>query len=404
MIIRRAIWTVALLIGIVLAPGCKNPVAPTIHSVFPLGRLIAGETCKLKLICNVEAARQPVSSVTADLTPLGGAPKQELTRQPDGTWRWIGDAHPADKGLATLTVTATDNASIQKVFTKKIRVYVPSKAIAIAAGHWHTLALKSDGTVACWGRNVSGACDVPVGLADVVAIAGGYDFGFALKFDGTVACWGGGSESYFCQHTEDMADVAAIAADAVALKSDGTIIDPDCDYYDDCDITDNLHNVIAVTTGSGQRLAVKSDSTVACWGKKNDGECNVPLGLRNVVAVAGGYLHSLALKKDGDVVAWGGDGPALFTRLVPLGLGRLSAIATMGNVSTFVNLGLREDGTVVMWGRSRGGFRFTLFSAYENSIAINSGLYHYLALGEDGSVKAWGNNDYGQCDVPAELQ
>ncbi len=50
---------------------------------------------------------------------------------------------------------------------------MPGKAIAIAAGNQHTLALKADGTVACWGGNVYGECNVPDGLTEVVAVAGG---------------------------------------------------------------------------------------------------------------------------------------------------------------------------------------------------------------------------------------
>ena len=46
---------------------------------------------------------------------------------------------------------------------------------AIAAGDNHTVALKQDGSVACWGNNDFGQCNVPAGLGTVTAIAaGGY--------------------------------------------------------------------------------------------------------------------------------------------------------------------------------------------------------------------------------------
>ncbi len=47
--------------------------------------------------------------------------------------------------------------------------------VAIAAGGWHSLALKQDGTVVAWGENNQGECDVPSDLSGVVAIAAGYD-------------------------------------------------------------------------------------------------------------------------------------------------------------------------------------------------------------------------------------
>ncbi len=56
MIIRRTIWIAALLIGLVLATGLQKAGGIRQYSsVFPLAGLIAGETCKLKVICNVEA-------------------------------------------------------------------------------------------------------------------------------------------------------------------------------------------------------------------------------------------------------------------------------------------------------------------------------------------------------------
>src|SRR5437773_2582276 len=45
----------------------------------------------------------------------------------------------------------------------------------IAAGYFHSLALKSDGTVVAWGSNSSGESTVPGGLNGIVGIAaGGY--------------------------------------------------------------------------------------------------------------------------------------------------------------------------------------------------------------------------------------
>src|SRR2546425_624130 len=45
---------------------------------------------------------------------------------------------------------------------------------AIAAGGWHSLALRTNGTVTAWGLNDDGQTNVPVGLSNVVAMSGGY--------------------------------------------------------------------------------------------------------------------------------------------------------------------------------------------------------------------------------------
>jgi hypothetical protein len=77
-----------------------------------------------------------------------------------------------------------------------------SASMAIAAGGFHSLALKGDGTVWAWGYNRDGQLGdgtttnrtTPVqvsGLSGVTAIAAGTHHSLALKGDGTVWAWGG---------------------------------------------------------------------------------------------------------------------------------------------------------------------------------------------------------------------
>ncbi len=94
-----------------------------------------------------------------------------------------------------------------------------SNVVAIAAGAWHTLALRNNGTVAAWGAGTVNDPDnsilgadfgqsiVPEGLSNVVAIAAGGYHSLALRADGSVVGWGDLPTPDFLQ-----SNVVAIAA------------------------------------------------------------------------------------------------------------------------------------------------------------------------------------------------
>src|SRR5207253_2553404 len=68
-----------------------------------------------------------------------------------------------------------------------------SNVAAIAAGSFHSLALRKNGTVVGWGRNDHGQCSVPRDLSNVIAIAAGYQHSLALKDNGSIIGWGDNS-------------------------------------------------------------------------------------------------------------------------------------------------------------------------------------------------------------------
>ena len=66
------------------------------------------------------------------------------------------------------------------------------------------------------------------------------------------------------------------------------------------------------------------------------------------------------------------------------------------------SLALKADGTVVGWGDN--GFGETNIPAgLTNVVAIAAGNYHSLALKADGTVVGWGNNGNGEINIPAGL-
>jgi alpha-tubulin suppressor-like RCC1 family protein len=233
-----------------------------------------------------------------------------------------------------------------------------SNVIAIAAGAFHNLALKSDGTVVAWGHNSFGEASVPAGLSNVIAIGAAGDASLALKFDGTVVAWG--------------------------YNGDGWSTVPP-----------GLRDAIAIAAGGAQNLALKSDGTVVAWGSTYYGQ-SVPPDLSGVIAIAAGSACSLAFKSDGTVVAWGSP------QLLPIDLSDVIALDA--------NLALKADGTVLAWGDNHLG-QTNVPPGLSGVISIAAGFYHNLALKSDGTVVAWGaggpeqdsNQNYGQSTTPLGL-
>ena len=131
-----------------------------------------------------------------------------------------------------------------------MQVSLPGGTIitAIAAGGFHSLALKNDSTVWAWGSNGYGELgngtntnsNLPLqvpGLTGTNAIAAGGSHSLGLKSDGTVRAWGMNiwgqlgngtfTDSNVPVQVSGLTGVSAIAAcvglHSVALKSDGTV-------------------------------------------------------------------------------------------------------------------------------------------------------------------------------------
>ncbi|HCM52960.1 TPA: hypothetical protein DIS57_03315, partial [Candidatus Wolfebacteria bacterium] len=136
-------------------------------------------------------------------------------------------------------------------------VQLSSNYISIAGGGYHSVALKSDGTVWAWGRNnygelgegsgISKSTPVQVsGLSDVIAVSAGGDHALALKSDGTVWAWG---------------------YNANGQLGDGTTINKTTPIQ-----IAGLSGVRTVLAGSLHSLVLKDDGTVWAWGDNYSGQ------------------------------------------------------------------------------------------------------------------------------------
>jgi len=178
-------------------------------------------------------------------------------------------------------------------------------------GLYHTTAIKTDGTLWAWGHNSSGqlgggptgtlgivhtSSPVQVGsLTNWKQIAGGGYHTVAIKTDGTLWAWGhnangqlggGPTGTLGIVHTSSPVQVGS------------------------------LTNWKQVSAGNFHMVAIKTDGTLWAWGHNSSGQLGlidivhrsspVQVGsLTNWKLVAGGYYHTAAIKTDGTLWSWG---------------------------------------------------------------------------------------------------
>jgi hypothetical protein len=253
--------------------------------------------------------------------------------------------------------------------------------IAIAAGDWHSLALRGNGSVIAWGADFDSQCCIPPALADAVALAGGGYHSLALKADGDVIAWGENCYGQACPPA-GLSNVIAIAAGtwhSLALRAAGTVVAWGDNSWGQSLVPLNLTSVVAIAAGGNHSLALRADGTVVAWGENTDaqgyyaGQSQVPWDLTNAVAIGAGGYHSLAVKSDGRVVAWGDSSQGQCQ--APVGLTGVVAVAGGGSHS----LALKADGTVAAWGNNYVG-QCDLPSTLTNVVAVSAGSYHTLLL------------------------
>jgi alpha-tubulin suppressor-like RCC1 family protein len=210
-------------------------------------------------------------------------------------WCW-GDNSNGELGDGTKTLRAAPVV---------VTGFSTGGAASVSAGYtYHTCAVKTDGSLWCWGYNWCGQLgdgtktdrSTPVMVtgfsSGVASVSARGSFTCAVKTDGSLWCWG---ENYYGQ------------------LGDGTITQRLTPVM----VTGLSSGVAAVATGGEHTCAVKTDGSLWCWGwnqfgqlgdgtKTNRSTPAVSPGLSaGVASVAAGEASTCAVKTDGSLWCWG---------------------------------------------------------------------------------------------------
>lgn len=310
--------------------------------------------------------------------------------------------------------------------SSKTDSYVPvgvsgiSSAISVAVGSEHSCALLSNGTVMCWGRaqfgelgngttgaencyvdkygNQYGCSTTPVpvsGISNATLISSGLAHTCAVISDGSIQCWGVG--------------IYGQLGDGAATNSSSPVL------------VANISNAKNIAAGDMHTCVVLSDMTVKCWGANfigqlgnkplaNPEECNgnpcstTPIAVSEIINVkklSGGTTSTCALLSDQTLKCW----KVSYSSLSELSNVQdfsikgthLCAVLSNGSVKCIGsnNFGELGNGT----SSDSGNISIAEVVQINNAVNISAGTLYSCSVLNDGSVKCWGDNQYGQLGV-----
>lgn len=292
-----------------------------------------------------------------------------------------------------------------------VPVGMEADVLSVAAGLFHTCALKTSGEVWCWGYNASGQLGdggpsrpLPAkvdNLPPVQAITSGSDHLCAITQAGALYCWGENGRGALGDNTQVSRPVPLVVP---GMET----------------------GVQQVEAGTSHTCAIVG-SQLSCWGQNTEGRIGdntttmrlaptpvTALGT-GVTAVAAGDRHTCAID-EGQAYCWGrnlygqvGDGSNTDRRLPQLvvGLGPVQAIEAGGFSSCAIN----TSSALYCWGDNSNGVLGDGTTTSTNSAVPVAGLGNgvtRISLGDAHSVAVqatqldtWGYNGAGELGDPS---
>jgi alpha-tubulin suppressor-like RCC1 family protein len=339
----------------------------------------------------------------SDIIAISGGLQYNLALARDGlVWAW-GSNGSGQLGNGTVSVSIPTPAAITSL----------TSVTAIAAGGYHSVALKSDGTVWCWGINnnaqigtgstspsVPSPFQVP-GLTSVAAIGAGFEHTVVAKKNGSVLAWG--------QSSQDQVGVVTGTTVPVATPT----------------LVSTLSGIVSVSGSMADSMALGSDGSVWVWGDNNNGgELGngtsylepLPQQVPNFAGVVGASAGSgwmMAVRSDGSAWVWAGQVHGIYgkgtstpspTPAVPMKIAALSGVSALSAGGNH-ELAILTNGTVWAWGandsgqignNASGADVLSPVQVLTQAASISAGASHSLAVRSDNTLWSWGNNQNGQ--------
>lgn len=262
----------------------------------------------------------------------------------------------------------------------------------IAAGNYHSVYLKSNGTVYAVGSeklseydNRGSRCDTE-SWKDIVAVsASSHTVG--LCEDGTVVAVG--VNRYGQCNVDSWENIIAVYAGdyhTVGLHEDGSVVAVGNNSHGQCDVS-HWKNIIAVAAAEETTFGLTEDGRVLSVGKKNYGS-----DWNNIIAISAGPYHLVGLRENGTVVQTGScdawdQNTNNWSEIIAISAGSAHTV------------GLRANGTVAACGNDTTNRGQCKISSWTDIIQIGAGMYHTVGLKSDGTIVAEGNNGYGQLNI-----
>src|SRR3989339_149426 len=311
----------------------------------------------------------------SDIVAIAGGFWHTVALESDGTvWTWgnntygqLGDGTNTDR-----------NTPVQVNELSDINVNVDI-VIPIAGGHWHTVALKSDGTAWALGNNFYGQLgngsyidsntpvQVKLNPPEVTTGAATNVTTTSATLNGTVNAKGLSTTAWFEYGTVKVLYSSVSSTQSVAGSNDTSVqisisgLSSDTTYY----YRIVAENSAGTTYGSEYSFKTPASSTaikaIAQTNRATVTKSNATIGIGNILAVACGGGHTMCMRSDGAVQTFGsnydgqlGDGTNDDTS-TPVYVSNFSGVITTIAGGNWHTAAMESDGTVWVWGSNYNG-------------------------------------------------